>query len=107
MRLPRGTIVKLWSRDGEGVGYMGAWLVGAKTLWDVTDIVPGNALKTTAVPKIYTSISRWERIYTFDAVPRGAQNRILASLDRKNAEGGSLARTLRSERIQRDMATAE
>jgi hypothetical protein len=91
-----GTLLNLWSWDGEGAGHMGTWMVGAFTLWDVTDYVPGDRPPKNRDPsKIYGSLARHEIAGSFRGLPRGAQGRILAMLRKKSAEKGCLAKELR------------
>ena len=98
LKLAPGSLVQLFSWDGEGAGPMGTWLVGGRTLWDISDFVPGPkaCIKSRAPSKLYSNgISRHSRVGSFISLPTGAKVRILKRLRRLNAEGGDLERVLR------------
>lgn len=100
LKLAPGSLVQLFSWDGEGAGPMGTWLVGERTLWDISEFVPGPkvGIKSRAPEKLYSGgISRHSRVGSFLRLPMGAKIRILKRLRRLNAEGGSLERRLRGE----------
>ena len=93
-----GTIVNLWSWGKDGAGFMGVWLVGQRTLWDVSTPLGVISDKPRHAKKLYYSLAQWSPWGEFFRLDIRNQLDILSILTRKNAERGKLVRFLRMRR---------
>lgn len=97
MNYPVGTILSLSSWGKDGAGPMGDWLVGGRTLWDISEIMGLDSTKARHPSKLYQEIKAHEVLGTFHGLDWKKRCRIIEMLRTKTAEGGRLVKTLQRD----------